>query len=120
VRLKAGPARARIVGIRPELVFAAAIVESVFLEWGVPPNECVVTSGTDSEHKASSRHYIGMALDFGTARLTDTIHVVLEVLREQLGDDFSVLLEDEGTPNEHIHVELRPLVGLNLTSNRPG
>lgn len=60
------------------------------------------------EHKPGSRHYTDEAVD---VRCHDLAGVDKQRFLTQIGREldakFSVLLEDEGTPNEHIHIQVR-------------
>jgi len=72
-------------------------------------DEVVVTSANDSTHGAGSRHYTNEALDFRTKNFPsrDFTRWFRRALEETLGPQFRVLLEDEGTPNEHLHAQVR-------------
>jgi hypothetical protein len=97
---------ARIRGIRPEMVLGAAVVEGVLRSRDC---ELVITSGIDGRHRRGSLHYAGAALDIRskTLRVEEKLEVVKE-LRDALGTDFDVILEGEGGPHEHIHIEYQP------------
>ena len=65
-----------------------------------------VTSGNDSIHSRGSKHYTDEALDFRTHHLsTAKKHAWKVEIKRRLGKSFDVILEDEGQPNEHLHVE---------------
>lgn len=75
----------------------------------VDPPEIVITSANDSTHGTGSRHYTDEALDlrvhsFATeaARLR-----FAQALRNELGPAFTVLYESAGTPNAHLHLQVR-------------
>lgn len=71
--------------------------------------EAMVTSINDKVHKPGSLHYEGKAFDLRTKDLpNDTPPVLRRALATALGPEFDVLLESEGTDNEHIHVEYDP------------
>ncbi len=71
--------------------------------------ELVVTSVLDGRHSRGSLHYVGHAVDLRTKSLPRRTKVAtLKKLREALGADYDVILEGEGTPNEHAHVEFQP------------
>ena len=96
MRLKPG---VRALGLKPEILLAIMVAESVFL-----PDELVITSITEGRHSRGSEHYTGMAFDarirdVGKSRakeITRNIHV-------GLGDDYDVVLEET-----HLHVEFDP------------
>lgn len=65
-----------------------------------------VTSGNDSVHMRGSKHYTDEALDLRTHNLTPAEkHLFKTTIQTRLGKDYDVILEDEGGPNEHLHVE---------------
>lgn len=75
------------------------------------PPDLVVTSLNDSTHGEHSRHYTDEAADVRThnfAAAADA-HTFRDLLAHRLGQRFTVLLEDEGRPNEHVHIQ--PLKG---------
>lgn len=73
--------------------------------------ELLVTSAGDGRHGVRSKHYLGLAVDLRSQHLhPDEKDQVLAELRLALGDQFDVLLEDRGGPNEHFHIEFEPKV----------
>lgn len=77
----------------------------------------VVTSVNDSRHSINSAHYRDEAVDIrcnDRPKLMDML--MCQHLERELGPDFFVLYESEGTPNEHIHVQLRKGRTWSLTS----
>lgn len=105
VSLKTGVS---IRGLRPEAVFAALAVHAAFLELA-PGKLTMITSGTEADHGERSFHYNGLALDFMTHHLTRVqLAELVQRLQEGIGSvllPYDVVLEDEGQPNEHLHVE---------------
>lgn len=101
----------KIAGIRPEMVLAALIVETVLRRFADPklnPDSfsalCVITSALDSKHSAKSFHYEGRALDFRTREIPAELRKdFAEAVHAALGDEFDVVLE-----SDHLHVELDP------------
>lgn len=94
--------------VRPHslLIVAAAINEAHEQQIEAP---VVITSANDSGHMRGSKHYDGAAVDFRTKNMTAPVkHAWAEGLRLRLGNDYDVILEAEGQPNEHLHVELDP------------
>lgn len=68
--------------------------------------DCTITSGNDGTHMTGSKHYSDAALDFRIHLVLPAQHKLLaESIRAALGPDYFVLLESDGTPNEHIHVQ---------------
>ena len=70
----------------------------------------LITSANDYEgHATHSAHYSGAAVDF---RIKDMGSLeerkeLVNLIREELGNRFTVLHEDIGKDNEHLHVQLR-------------
>lgn len=94
MRIKPGVS---IHGLKPEMNVAMQIAEGV---WGDEGKELVVTAGTDGKHSATSRHYIGMALDFRSRYFTAKEKKrVVDSLRKRLGPEFKVVVH-----KTHIHV----------------
>jgi len=69
-----------------------------------------ITSGIDGAHAEDSGHYQLRALDvraknFRTRAGKDAF---LAGLRRRLGPRYTVLLESEGKPREHVHIQFDP------------
>lgn len=91
----------RVEGLQPEILLALFIAHELFKEQA---QTITLTCGTDGQHKASSRHYCGQAVDIrlptaGKERL-------VEQLAGRLGEGYDVVLE-----GDHIHVEFDPKHG---------
>lgn len=76
--------------------------------------DLVVTSVNDSAHSKTplSRHYTDEAVDIRTHNFTseqDTLDFIkmLTALLDRDKDKFTVIYENVGTPNEHIHVQVK-------------
>ena len=70
----------------------------------------VITSGSDGEHSGpSDPHHLGRALDLRSHNFPDAEakSAFVGALTHELGERFFVFLEDGGTANEHVHVQLR-------------
>lgn len=66
----------------------------------------VITSIWDQRHSSISLHYIGCAADVRSKTLNSRHKTkVLERVQNSLGEDFDLILEAEGEPNEHFHLE---------------
>lgn len=77
----------------------------------------VVTSVNDSKHLPNSAHYRDEAVDIRCNDRPKVIDMAMcKFLEQHLGPSFLVLYEYEGTPNEHIHIQLRKGHTWNLTS----
>lgn len=76
---------------------------------GLWTGDLVITSGNDSRHGANSRHYVDEAIDvrshnFASRAAKREFRATFEAA---LGPQFRVLLECEGTANEHFHAQVR-------------
>lgn len=101
VKLKPGPGAARLLATRPEMILAAISAAGVWEELG--QTELVITSGGEGAHSHRSHHYKGDALDFRSRDLGTAAQRAVDMLQEDLGSDFLVLLEET-----HIHCAFRP------------
>ncbi len=99
VRLKQG---VKIVGLQAEMAVALQVIDGVYERIGV--SETVITSGLDGRHSATSRHYLGYALDIRTRNVPMAQREELtKQVKKALGQDFFVLLE-----RDHLHVNIKP------------
>jgi hypothetical protein len=89
------------------MVLATLVIDGIYNDLGV---ECVITSANDSRHSTASWHYKGRALDFRThyEKMNELEQTLRDRVKEALGQDFDVVMEAVGTPNEHLHVEYDP------------
>jgi hypothetical protein len=86
-------------GLQPQMVLAYVIACKCYGQYA-----CVITSCSDSKHGPNSLHYKGLALDLRTQHLpTPAVQGIVDKLKESLGPQFDVVLEDD-----HIHVEWDP------------
>ena len=106
LRFKQGPKGARLAGLRPEMIPVMQIATECYGGF-----DCWVTSGTEGKHGKSSRHFVGLALDFRTSaagiEIKDAERIAAD-MRARLTDEFDVVVE-----SDHIHVEYDPKVGVN-------
>ena len=100
MKLKPG---VRLTDLQPQVVLAAFIVDEIYAD-----AECVITSANDSKHSDASLHYKGCALDFRTHNYSNDKGELRDRIKAALGQDFDVVLEAVGTPNEHLHLEWDP------------
>ena len=105
--LKIKPGKS-IRGIRPEIVLAACIIDSIYAN--VAHVVCVITSCTGGTHGRGSLHYVGAAIDVRTSSLSpvESKAQIRDKIAEALGEEFDVVLEPT-----HIHVEFQPKVPIN-------
>lgn len=102
MKLKPG---VKLRGLVPQMVVALLIIHDLYAHYGV---ELVVTSANDSQHKSDSFHYAGQAVDLRTKTFQQSKALLVAQIKEAVGPDFDVLLENEGTDNEHLHIEYDP------------
>lgn len=97
-----------LCGVCPQIVAAIGLADQVWAHWGA--GELVITSAADGAHSPTSLHYAGAAVDLRTRNLpdTETRRRAVTDLGNRLGPDFDVVLEGEGTANEHVHLEWQP------------
>jgi len=96
----------KALGNKPEMNLALMIVEGVYSKYDT---DVVVTSIVDSKHSATSRHYIGMAVDIRTHNIyKNRLDEVFKLRQKHLGDNYFVYLQSRGTPNEHFHISFKP------------
>lgn len=96
----------RLHGVRPEVVLAIMVVDSIYLEMFKDqyPTGVMITSVSDGKHSETSGHYAGAAFDcrvwFLSPEQVSTLSITIQNL---LGPDFFVKVE-----KDHIHVGWRP------------
>lgn len=74
-----------------------------------PDYKVVITSANDfNGHKKNSAHYKGEAIDVRIKNIDkDMKNDIVKLTKGILGPNFIVIHEDIGTPNEHLHVQLK-------------
>lgn len=86
--------------------------------------DLVITSANDSVHREGSRHYTDEALDLRTHNFEPSHmnkHAFSTLLASHLNahpildNHFTVILEDEGTDNEHIHAQVKKSMEFNAS-----
>lgn len=103
VRLNfASPALQRLV----QTLSALAVAQR---EAGWWIGDLVITSGNDSRHSPTSRHYTDEAIDIRTHNFVSLAakQRFRQMYEQALGPQFRVLLEGVGTLNEHLHAQVR-------------
>lgn len=98
---------AKLNGLRPEIQEGRAICVEVFREHKL---DFIITEGTGSKHGRASLHYVGLAIDIRSKHIGSRAlkYKILEECRRRLGEQFDIILEAEGRPNEHYHLEYQP------------
>jgi hypothetical protein len=99
VRFKAFP---------PAMLRMLRAVYTVARELTEPP-EIVITSANDSTHSEHSQHSRDTALDLRVKNIPTEAgrRELAAELRAELGPSFTVLYEAAGTPNAHLHLQVR-------------
>ena len=94
-------------GATNELMFGLIIANDVYAAHGV---NMTITSLNDGRHSRKSKHGRGDAGDLRTHDLPENISPrdVAGEIAENVGPQYDVILEGEGTSNEHIHLEYDP------------
>lgn len=95
--------------VQPKVIHITAAISRVAGKL-VTPDEVLIRYGMDGVHSANSLHYALRAVDVRTHNFPDvqSKHEFILSLQAELGKDYDLVLEDLGTPNEHLHVEFDP------------
>ena len=96
-------------GMHPAIEAIVPKLDRIFIR--LAGRAAIITSARDSRHSEMSFHYEGRALDLRSNDLpTQTKHQALQEMKAAVrapeGYRFDILLEAEGEPNEHYHLEL--------------
>lgn len=96
-------------GVQPPILRIFAAIANVAQDLDYP-SEVVITSGMDGRHMPNSYHYSLRALDIRTKNFPSVTakYEFVELLKEELGDEYDILLEGLGKAHEHVHVEFDP------------
>jgi len=100
---------ASIDGCRAGILRGLISIEHIFTDLSL---QLVVTSGSEHyEHQAHrSAHYRGDAADVRSRTVGPRQKaLVLGRIKDALGPDYVVILENEGEPNEHFHIHWSPI-----------
>lgn len=108
--IRIGP-KARLQGIRVELLLALMVLDGILDSFDFHTT-MEISHGLDGVHTRASCHYNGCALDivFSSIVAEGAKHQIFDELKAGVGQDFDVLFENPGTPNEHFHIEWQPKV----------
>lgn len=104
--IRIGP-KARIYGVRSELAFANTVLLGILLKHNAV---MIISHVIDGVHTRASIHYVGGAEDlvFASTLEMPVKQQIVDELKASVGQDFDVLFEEPGKPNEHIHIEHQP------------
>ena len=97
--------------LQPQIILAMMVVKETFNDKGI--KNFTITSCNDSQHMMGSLHYKGLAFDTRTHDIILSnrgvwLTQIGNDIKNALGGEFDVVLEDIGGPNEHLHVEYDP------------
>lgn len=94
----------------PEMDSVIAVVASAYQAFMNDDKfKPLITSANDFEgHVLKSAHYVGAALDFRIKDIGEQSNrkKLVQRIRNELGERFTVLHEDIGSANEHLHIQL--------------
>lgn len=94
----------RCTGFKPELIFGLLVFERIYYHF--TGADLMITSGNDGDHMVGSKHYTGEAFDARSHDITaNEKHQILDQAKTLLEPEFDIILESEGTENEHFHLE---------------
>jgi hypothetical protein len=98
----------KLKGLTPAMAWMLYTIEQ-FCRTITLVDEIIITSINDSTHGSTSRHYRDEAIDIRSKNFPsrEEKRWFREALQVALGSKFRVLLEVEGTPNEHFHCQVR-------------
>ena len=95
--------------VQPELLLGLMVVNDVFRAAG---HDCVITSLFEGKHGANTLHQrdgLCRAADIRTKMLPpEIVPNMLVEMKANLGQDYDLVYESAGTPNEHMHMEYDP------------
>jgi len=76
---------------------------------GDKPTQLVITAISNGNHAENSRHYKSEALDLRSNNFSsrESKRAFRSEFEYELGPRFRVLLEGEGTINEHFHIQVK-------------
>lgn len=96
----------RMAGLQREALAGIDLCLDVFTSIGCWMR---LTSGRGDGHGWHSHHYKGLAWDMGSKEFsTREKKELLAGMKAKLGPKYQVMLEYEGTENEHFHAEYDP------------
>ena len=104
LKFKVGVNQSAVV---PEMVLGIQVVCSIFERHKL---DCIITSMHDGKHGENSLHSRDgrcRAVDFRTKHIPSGIQksMIISEIKENLGENYDVILEHENDANEHVHVE---------------
>ena len=108
LRVKTGSRGADLSNLRHEIIrnFPQILAAGRAVDLELPP---MITSGREGTHGQNSLHYQGLAIDLRVNDIPiEQATQFRDALRRELGPDYDVSIEKEGTLEVHIHLEYDP------------
>lgn len=96
-----------LISLVPQMVLAIQICHSI-LSQEKGNKDTVITSANDGKHSFASLHYSGCAVDLRSNWYDNSDTKLTDKMKNALGNDFDIILENFDTPNEHWHIEWQP------------
>ena len=96
--------------LTPALIHIFSVLDFMDRKYhGVKPDKLVITAMANGVHAPNSKHYKGEALDLRSNNFPtrESKRAFRTDLEKELGPKFRVLLEAEGTLNEHFHIQVK-------------
>lgn len=91
-------------GIKSEIKDILSTIESIFIKQGFSLTLTCTTGG----HSELDPHSYGYAVDIRTHNIPVGIQrSLVAAIQQSIGPTYYIKLETPGTPNEHIHVQVR-------------
>jgi len=80
-----------------------------FMETILGTSSVTVTSVNEGPHKSGSLHFVGKALDIRSKYYPpDKVAEVVAAFKAEYDREYDLLWENQGQPNEHLHLEFDP------------
>lgn len=90
-------------------LFPGLIALCTFMEDRLGVSYITITSVNDGVHKPGSLHYVGRAVDIRCRYYPpEKVREVVADFKAFYDADYDLLWENQGTPNEHLHLEYDP------------
>ncbi len=95
-------------GVQPPVIVLMAAVANVAQTLDAPTT-ILVTSGNDGTHATTSKHYSNEAIDIRSKSFPSlkAKRAFIAAVLKRLGTGYTMILEEEGKPNEHFHLQVK-------------
>ena len=108
--LKLKSSRVNIQEFTASICFILSNLERIHRRKLCPqPENLVITSANDSQHKIDSKHYKNQALDIRSKSFKSEAdkYRFMTVLSHELGPKFTIIYEYPDEANEHFHIQVK-------------